>query len=302
MSHVQSIKFFPRTMLCSSLVLLLASCGGGSSGPSSADPQAQTPVDAAAPAPLKASSPASSSAPSSASVSPYLQDASQYTLAFQDEFEGSALDKSKWNESIWYDSSASTNDYGVSNGALKIWPQRDSSGEFRQRILTTDGKYYQTYGYFEMEAKLPIGAGSWPAFWLLNSDTPDTGSPEIDIMEAYSGDQTGYWADANRHPIRYGATYFQNGANHAGLQHTFAPSTVDLSAGFHRYAVKWEPNKLSFYFDGKLVDSADVTMSRRMYILLDMQYGSASGSADYSTPTGPGNAFEINYVRAWKLK
>jgi hypothetical protein len=39
-----------------------------------------------------------------------------------------------------------------------------------------------------------------------------------------------------------------------------------------------------------------------MYILLSFQFGSASGQADSSTPMGIGNAFEVNYVRAWKLK
>jgi beta-glucanase (GH16 family) len=234
-------------------------------------------------------------------ISPYKQDASLYTLSFQDEFDGNALDTGKWNDHIWYDPPSSTKDYGVSNGSLKIWPQADANGRFKERILTTAGKFAQTYGYFEMEAKLPIGAGCWPAFWLLNSDTPP-GEPEIDIMEAYSGDKTGHWADEKQHPIRYGVSYYENGNGQPGKHDTQMPHTGDLSAGFHKYALKWEPDKLSFYFDGKLVHSAKVSMNRKMYILLDMQYGSASGPVDDTTPLGPGNAFEVKYVRAWKLK
>ena len=240
----------------------------------------------------------------SSSPSPYGQDAAQFTLTFRDEFSGTSLDTSKWNDHIWYEAPSSTNDYGVSGGYLKIWPQADANGEFKSRILTTAGKFSQTYGYFEMEAKLPIGHGPWPAFWLLNSDNPDVGEPEIDIMEAYPGDETGYWADANNHPIRYGASFYQNGngANPPGQQGTQGIYTGDLSTGFHKYAVKWEPNKLSYYFDGKLVYSANVSMSKTMYILLDMQYGSSSGSVDSTTPLGPNNSFQINYARAWKLK
>jgi hypothetical protein len=33
-----------------------------------------------------------------------------------------------------------------------------------------------------------------------------------------------------------------------------------------------------------------------------MQYGSASGAADSTTPTGSSNSFEVNYVRAWTFK
>lgn len=261
---------------------------------------APSPKPTPTPAPPPTSTPPAAPAPSG-DIGPYMQDASRYTLAFQDEFDGTSLDTSKWNDHIWYDPPSSTNDYGVSGGSLKIWPQPDASGRFNERILTTDGKYFQTYGYFEMEARLPVGAGVWPAFWLLNSDSPP-GEPEIDVMEAYSGDKTGYWADGNQHPIRYGATYFQNGANQPGLQGTSAPFTGDLSTAFHKYAVQWEPDKVSFYFDGQLIYSANVSMPRRMYILVDLQYGSASGAADSTTPIGPGNAFEINYIRAWSFK
>ena len=235
------------------------------------------------------------------SASPYKQDPSLYVLTFQDEFDGNSLDRRKWNDHIWYDPPSDTKDYGVSGGTLKIWPQPDSSGKFKERILTTAGKFEQAYGYFEMEAKLPIGAGCWPAFWLLNSDAPP-GEPEIDIMEAYPGDKTGYWANAKQHPVRYGVSYFQHGANQPGLQATAAPYTGDLSTAFHKYGVKWEPDRISFYFDGKLVHSAEVPMARKMYILLDMQYGSASGQVDETTPLGPSNSFEIKYVRAWTFK
>ena len=76
----------------------------------------------------------------------------------------------------------------------------------------------------------------------------------------------------------------------------------DLSSSFHKYGVKWEPNKITFYYDGQQVYSANVSMSDRMYILLDLWYGSASGTPDNTTPQGKTNAFEVNYVRAWKFK
>ncbi len=243
----------------------------------------------------------------STTPSPYNQDAALYTLTFRDEFNGTALDTNKWRDYIWYEQSATTHDYGVEGGYLKIWPERNAAGNFANRILVTQGKFEQAYGYFEMEAKLPIGKGVWPAFWLLNSDDPDHGEPEIDIMEAYPGDKdnNGYWGDANKHPIRYDVSVYSKG-NGEGVKDEAQtnPYTGDLSTGFHKYAVKWEPNKISFYFDGKLVESIATQMSRKMYILLDIQYGNdnASGDPDETTPTGPGNSFAINYVRAWQFK
>lgn len=285
-------------------IALLASCGGGN--PSNA-PQAQSQiqVDAGKLPPIQsavARAVAGVKAGEGETPGPYGQDGSEYVLAFQDEFEGDSLDDSKWTDHIWYERSSPTRDYAVSGGTLKIWPQADVDGRIADRILVTDQKHYQTYGYFEMEAKLPVGAGVWPAFWLLNSDDSDNASPEIDVMEAYSGDTSGYWADGDKHPIRYGASWYENGANFAGRESKEAPFTGDLSTEFHKYGLKWEPNKLSFYFDGKLVSTSNVSMSKRMYMLVDVQYGSASGSPDDTTPMGTSNALEVNYVRSWKFQ
>jgi beta-glucanase (GH16 family) len=254
------------------------------------------------PAPGKAKSCWISSTPS-----PYKQDATQYTLTFRDDFSTGSLDTAKWNDHIWFEQSARTEDYGVSNGMLRIWPQADANGEFKSRILTTQNKFSQAYGYFEMEASLPVGRGVWPAFWLLNSDDPPNGEPELDIMEAYPGGATGYWGDDNQHPIAYQASVWQkgNGGDIAdkGVTSQHDVHTGDLSAGFHKYALKWEPGRVSYYFDGELVNTVEVSMTRKMYLLVNMQYNCADcGQVDETTPLGPDNAFRINYVRAWQLK
>lgn len=235
---------------------------------------------------------------------PYGQDASQFTLVFADEFE-SGFDTSVWNDHIWYQSSNPTINYAVEDGMLKIWPQRDASGNFFNRTIDTDGKYYQTYGYFEMEAKLPVGKGVWPAFWLLNHDQPDPERPELDIMEAYpGGGPNSGWSDSNLHPTNYAATVHPHGITQGGSDSEKVTDVLggvgDLSAGFHKYAMEWGPNQIKFYFDGQLFLTVNESMPNRMYILLDVWFGGASGSPDGSTPTGKSNSFEIKYVRAWQ--
>ncbi|HEV2610262.1 MAG TPA: family 16 glycosylhydrolase, partial [Noviherbaspirillum sp.] len=83
-----------------------------------------------------------------------------------------------WNDTTWDKPAPSTINYAVEDGSLKIWPARDPQGNFVARVIDTDGKFYQTYGYYEIEAKLPIGKGTWPAFWLYNHDEPDPFRPE----------------------------------------------------------------------------------------------------------------------------
>ncbi|MBZ4420645.1 family 16 glycosylhydrolase [Myxococcus sp. RHSTA-1-4] len=241
------------------------------------------------------------------------QDANAYVLTFSDEFD-SGFNTSKWNDHLWYESSNPTLNYKVSNGSLKIWPQRDASGNFFNRTIDTDGKFSQTYGYFEMEAKLPIGKGVWPAFWLYAH--PADARPEIDIMEAYpGGGPDSWWGDANLHPVNYGLTLHKANADYsyhevpyATKLRDFSPygNGVDLSAAFHTYGVKWEPSGITFYFDGqqlgpKYQDTAGY-YNRPMYVLLDLWFGSASGTPDNTTPTGEGNSFEVRYVRVWRFK
>ena len=226
---------------------------------------------------------------------PFGQAAGTYKLAFQDEFN--SFNTAFWNDSIWYEASNPTKNYTVSNGSLKIWPQRDASGKFFNRTIDTDGKYYQTYGFFEIEAKLPVGRGTWPAFWLFNHI--GTRRPEIDVMEAYAGGgPNSGWSDANLHPTAYAPTVWLDAGRLGGSKTIL---TSDLSAAFHKYALKWEPNKQTFYFDGREVYTLNVTMPDPMYIMLDLWYGSASGTPDNTTPTGIGNSYEVNYVRSWKL-
>jgi beta-glucanase (GH16 family) len=299
-------RFSVSLSCCASI--LLAACGGGGadSATTSASAAAAAPA-AAAPAVTTAAestvvaSPANPiPEPVTAAAAPFGQDANAYTLSFSEEFN--SFNSSLWNDHIWYEGSNATKNFAVDNGALKIWPQRDASGNFFNRTLDTDGKYYQTYGYFEIEAKLPAGKGTWPAFWLFGH--PGERRPEIDIMEAYAGGNGWGMTDAAgiARPTVYAPTVWVGDyeGHQAGMK--MHPANADLSAGFHKYAVKWEPNKQTFYFDGKEVTTINVSMSDPMYIMLDLWFGSASGTPDDSTPQGIGNSYEVNYVRAWQFK
>jgi len=274
--------------------------GGATPAPAPAPAPAPNPAPSPSPAPAPAPAPTPAPAPAptpSPSMGPYGQDASKYTLTFEDNFDG--FNTKVWNDKIWYESAPTTKNYTVEDGKLKIWPQKDANGKFFNRTIDTDGKYYQTYGYFEIEAKLPVGKGTWPAFWLFNHIGDRR--PEIDVMEAYAGGTPpwGTMIDGQPHPTMYAVTIWRTIGDQIGFKKI---ATHDLSAGFNRYAVKWEPNKQTYYFNGREVYVANVSMSDPMYIMLDLWYGSASGQPDNTTPQGKTNSYEVNYVRAWKFK
>lgn len=269
--------------------------------PASPQPRPPTYVPTPVPPPGNTPGPQPTPAPTDPNVSPYGQDPALYVSTFSEEFQN-GLDRNLWNDHTWDTVGNPTINYAVEDGMLKIWPERDASGQFFNRVIDTDGKFYQTYGYFEIEAKLPVGKGTWPAFWLYNHDDPGTFRPEIDIMEAYAGGgPASGWSDASFHPTAYAPTIWTGAPGVQGGSRMLQ-DLGDLSSGFHKYALKWEPNKQTFYFDGQEVYSADVSMPDRMYILLDLLFGSASGMPDDSTPTGKNNSFEVNYVRAWTFR
>jgi beta-glucanase (GH16 family) len=233
---------------------------------------------------------------------PYGQPADAYVFSFADEFSG-RLNGSIWTDHLWYEADNKTSNYSVENGVLKIWPQRDKRNKYFNRSINSDGKFYQQYGYIEVEMKLPRGKGVWAGFWMLNHDIaayPDK-RPEVDVSEAYpgAGPNSG-WSDAGYRPIAYSSTVWRDSIDQAGS--VKVQPGADLSAGFHKYGFKWEANRQSFYYDGQLVYQLDVTMPDPMYLIFNLWFGGPAGEPDSSTPTGKSNALEINYVRSWKFK
>lgn len=229
-------------------------------------------------------------------------------LTFREEWN-SALDASKWRTRLWYWTSQELDNWRIENGVLKMWTPKDPSGnfEFNNRGMNTDGLFTQRYGWFEIEAKLPPGPGLWPSFWLYAHN--DNTRPEIDVLEAYGGEPT--WGDGNGHPIDYGATAWvspEDGSqgDMLGTQRLSGSRPgIDLSAGFHKYAVKWEPDGLSFYFDGVAIGPKIMTtrLNQQMFMIVGLGTGRPGGwgAPNANTPTTIDSAMQVNYVRAWAL-
>ena len=155
------------------------------------------------------------------------------------------------------------------------------------------------YGRLEASMKLPSAQGVWPAFWMLPnpSNWPSTG--EIDIMEA-----------KHRNPTSVAGTihYNANGWHYTTRVYT---GSVDLSAGFHTYAVEWSPNLIKWFIDNTLYHTATPQTTTgnawpfnagNFYLMLNAAVGGPN------TPfTGNQNAFpsdyptttQVDYVRVY---
>jgi len=109
-----------------------------------------------------------------------------------------------------------------------------------------------TGGRFEVKAKQPNGAFLWPAIWMLPRWSSYGGwaaSGEIDIMELRGQDTTTFSST-----LHYGGSWPHN--RYQGQDYH---ANTDLSAGYHVYAVEWEPSKaMRFYLDNTLAISVDL--------------------------------------------
>ena len=130
---------------------------------------------------------------------------------------------------------------------------------FASGVLVTAKSFTQTYGYFEIRAKMPRGRGLWPAFWLAPADI--SWPPEIDIVEAHGDRLDRYWA-----------TVHWRSENGSPQYKTFRISTPDLSEAFHDFGVEWGPTRIRWTFDGRIVaeTSAPPGVNKPMYLIVNL--------------------------------
>jgi serralysin len=150
--------------------------------------------------------------------------------------------------------------------------------------LNTFHSFSQTYGYFEMRAQLPKGQGFWPAFWLM----PENGNwpPELDVMEVLGQNTSMLMTTVHSNA---GGNYSKSGV---------ATQVADTSAGYHTYGVDWEPDYITWYFDGQQVfrTTTPSDLNSPMYIIANLAVGGYwPGPADGVSSAG----LNIDYIRAY---
>ena len=228
-------------------------------------------------------------------------------LVWSDEFnKDGAPDPAKWG----YDIGTGHNGWGnqeaeyytdrpqnvhISNGTLKITAVKEdySGSSFTSARLLTKDKFSFKYGKIEVRAKLPAGAGTWPAIWMLGSNIGATGWPasgEIDIME-HKGREPGKIYGTVHHP-------HHSGANADG-------GTVMIqgeATAFHTYSADWSPSMIRFYVDDRLYysfpNSGSLPFNHDFFVLLNLAMGGHFGGP--IDPAFTSASMEVDYVRVYK--
>jgi beta-glucanase (GH16 family) len=243
-----------------------------------------------------------------------------YKLDWNDEFNGTALDLSKWECQLGTGSSEGLTDWGnneleyytqenaqVKDGMLVITARRESKGgkPYTSSRLLTRGKYATKYGRIEARISVEAINGFWPAFWTLPQDSPYgiwASSGEMDIFEA-KGRLPQQYSGA----IHFGGEWPENTYYTTG-DYAFSPAaTIE---DFHVYAVEWKEREIAWYCDGVLVNKTTEWNSKgnpypapfdtEFYILLNLAVGGNFDNQAVPSASFTSGEMKVDYVRVYK--
>lgn len=266
-----------------------------------------------------------------AALSPFTVTNSTYTgpvrrpanarLVWHDEFDGQALNSSKWtydtahNKEGWYNgerqyySADRRQNLRVVNGQLiiearheKLDPARfpDWGGQqYTSARIVSKGAGW-TFGFYEVRAKLPCARGTWPAIWMLPVEMkqwPDDG--EIDIMEQVGAEPNLIYASL--HTKLY---------NHMIHTQRSAQKLVPTScSAFHVYQLDWRPDSITIGVDGKgiLRVRNNVPGGKGAWpfftpfrMILNLAIGGDWAGAKGIDNEAMPQRMEVDYVRVWQ--
>jgi beta-glucanase (GH16 family) len=239
----------------------------------------------------------------------------EWVCTFDEEFGGATLDRAKWQvmttATLGFTQTAGEcyvddpEHVKVADGLLTLTATKLSGPTpcgprttgYESGMVFTKDRFAQTYGRFEVRAKLPRGVGFQPALWMYPQHTAyGDRSGEIDIAESFGAPDA-----VSPHIHVHDA---------AGVDHAQGTDchVAGASESFHTYTVEWLPQEIRFLYDGvpcfvtRRWDTGPPLVppqpfDQPFFILLQLGLGYGPNAPSASTPF-PG-VLQIDYVRAW---
>ncbi|WP_158657472.1 DUF7402 domain-containing protein [Blastococcus saxobsidens] len=159
-------------------------------------------------------------------------------------------------------------------GVTASWGQQHESGLLSSFRVGASG-FSAQYGYFEARLMGAPGAGTWPAFWMLNSEAAarDTGTAaEVDAVELYGHNPRGSchtlhsWNDSAPAPPPE-----NDGAPRCRATNGF----TDWTMTWHTYGVRIVPGGAIFFIDGHEVGTRSglIHTDQPFFFLINLALG-----------------------------
>lgn len=247
-----------------------------------------------------------------------------WTLTFEENFDGTALDPKRWeisSENYWDKRTHFSKDNVIVKDGLlnlrlekKTGPANDdpiaAETDYATGFAQTFGRWTQRYGYFEARVKLPKANCMWPAFWLMpdrgiksgpqweRSDTgkgksdSGAGGMEMDIVEFLSA-----WGHQ-----RYNIAFHWDGYQKA---HKTMGTSAYVQADEDGYVVGgllWTPGLVVAYGNGKEVarwESSRISDVQAHMILTNVTGGWEIDPIDDAQLPAD---FTLDWIRVWQRK
>lgn len=239
------------------------------------------------------------------------------SLLWQDEFNGSTIDETKWNFEIGNGNNGwgnrelqfyrKENAY-IKDGHLVIEAKLENWGgrKYTSTRMTTQGKFDFKYGRVDIRAALPLGQGMWPALWMLGSNFSTVGWPrcgEIDIMEFVGKEPTKihgtlHWA--NQAGERVCTCIGQLG----GASFTKNPAG-SFTRQFHVYSIIWTNQTIRFLVDDQQYGQVNITpadlseFQEKFFFIFNVAVGGQWPGNPDNTTTFP-QFMIVDYVRVFQ--
>ncbi|MBK8501222.1 MAG: family 16 glycosylhydrolase [Saprospiraceae bacterium] len=236
-------------------------------------------------------------------------------IIWEDHFEGTSLDLTKWNIQLgdgcdlgicgWGNNELQfyqAENIALNQGNLQIIAKKEAAGNksYTSARLTTKEKGDWTYGRFEARMKLPTGKGIWPAFWMLSTPEPYGSWPqsgEIDIMELIGSEPA----------TTHGTIHFgQLAPANRSVTASYTLQEGIFNDEFHTFALEWGVNLIRWYIDGFLhatqtnlaTGGSRWPFDHDFHLLLNLAVGGNWPGSPNSATEFP-QILEVDYVRVY---
>lgn len=179
---------------------------------------------------------------------------SGYALAWNDEFDGGAIDSSKWGyrTDSKHLSTQKPENVSLKDGLLRLTLKKETANKKNYTGAGIVSQPVFKYAYYEARVKMPAGGGWHTSFWLMKHD----GSGTTDFQMAAQGIVVAQNESVDHLSYAVKVDKYQEPAACYGFLRLPTP---DLSADFHVFGCEFTAETIKFFLDGVLVETVDAT-------------------------------------------
>ena len=253
------------------------------------------------------------SSATSSTFKPYDPIEEGLVLTWSDDFDGTALDTTKWDlcpewergdigarwdgDMVELDGKGNlVLKVGIENGQIVSGGVRTLANRW-YRVL-----FSQTKGYFEIRAKLQSVPGFWSAFWLLSQNQDKVGNGakdgiEIDVFESFN-----YTEGQINHALHWDGY----GDDHKGISKEVTNRSL-YDGNFHTFGMLWADDGYYFYVDGKMTYKLTSSSSKYpgccevpCYLKITTEVGTWAGSINKKQL--PTDGLVVDYVKVYQFQ